>query len=214
MTNSALLDIAKLQANPNARVTIVHPGNTKTTIGLVEGDFGFGMSSNFSSEDQVGANPLTAGYNAIANTIGAGTQSVIANVRQTVSQWTGSVRPTFQIPLTVVQYDTSVKPLDMAKDFFSGVAFEYGAGGILQAPNGYKVTKLDSNFGADSFAGTWTIQMGKWFRATTLVLVDVQAQFSKEIVRSSGQPLWATFNLSFTPAKLPDQKEVASWFLL
>lgn len=217
MTNAAsssMLDIAKLHANPNARVIILHPGNTKSTIAVTESDFGFSMSSQFTSEDQQGADPLSDTTNKISNTFGLGAQTIVANIRQTASQWTGSTRPTFSIPITVVAYDTSIKPLDISKEFLKGVAFEYGMAGVFKAPNGYGVTKLDAGFGNSSFTGTWSLQIGQWFRATGLILLDATVQYSKEVLKTTKQPVWATINLTFQPCILPDKETVASWFLV
>lgn len=214
MSQGAMLDIAKLYSNPSATISIVHPGNQKTTVGLIEADFGFNISSVFNSEDQMNANPVGNVLNAAANTTGIGAQSVVANIRQTVSQWTGSTRPTFSVPITVIAYDPSIKPLDIASEFLSSVAFEFGPGGILKAPNGYGVRKLTTDFGVQSFDGTWSLRIGRWFRAIGLVLVDVSATFSKETAQAHNQPMVASINLTFSPAILPDKAMVKSWFIL
>lgn len=211
--NGALLDIAKLYSNPAAVISIVHPGNIKTTVGLVESDFGFDISSVFNSEDQMANNPASNLLNAASNTTGIGAQSVVANIRQTVSQWTGSTRPTFQVPLSLVAYDPSIDIVGIASDLVAACAFEFGPGGILKAPGGYGVRKATADFGINSFDGTWTLQIGRWFRATGLVLVSCAPRFSKETHRGSGKPIFANLTLTFTPAILPDKNMVKGWFI-
>ncbi|WBU87742.1 hypothetical protein [Escherichia phage EP_H11] len=209
----AVLDIEKLYANPDARIVLVHPGNKSRTVGLIETDFGFDISSLFESGENLMAGTLTRGANAVANTVGMD-QMVIRNIRETIAQWRGSTKPVFPVTLTIISYNPSIRPLDIVKEFLAGVTYTTKNGLMFGAPNGYSVTKATGNFNPDTaITGTWTLQIGQWFRATSLILVNVSTQYSKEIARSTGQPLWAKVQLSFTPAYLPDEDHVRSWFI-
>lgn len=60
--------------------------------------------------------------------------------------------------------------------------------------------------------GTWSIQIGNWFRATHLVLDNVNFSGSKEVV-TGGVPLVVNVSASFTPVIQPSAKTVKGWFI-
>lgn len=206
------LDIEKLYNSPASRVTIVHPGNKKTTLGVIENDFGFDVSSQWDDKSQSSQGVINQGLNAVANTTGQFSQMVMTDLRQTLSQWLGSSKPIFPVPLTIVSYKPDIKPVDIVAELMAGCAAESPGALVLKAPNGYGATKFSFNVG-ETLTGTWTLQMGQWFRATGLVLLGCSAVFSKEIARSTQQPLMARVTLTFQPAILPTAETVRGWFI-
>lgn len=206
------LDLEKLYNSPTSRVTIVHPGNKKTTTGVIESDFGFDMTSMFDDKTQLNNGTISQGLNAVANTTGQFSQMVMTDLRQTLSQWLGSNKPIFPVPLTIVSYKPDIKPVDIVSELMAGCTAESPGALVLKAPNGYGATKFSFNVG-ETLTGTWTIQLGQWFRATGLVLLGCSAVFSKETARSTKQPLMARVTLTFQPAILPTADTVRGWFI-
>ncbi|QIG71452.1 hypothetical protein EVB32_340 [Rhizobium phage RHph_TM39] len=223
MTKS--LYVESLKKNGNATVMIAGPGRAITA--LVEADFGFDITSEFSDADSASLGEAASKFlNAATNPFGM-TQRVVKSLQQTLSRWNGSSKPTFVIPITLITYNRNVNIFDDIKYLYGGVTPEYSFP-LLQAPYGYSskivdismdgwTPDVDANVGEDSFRnslrGTWSIQYANWFRASRLVLMSVSTVFSKETVKGTNKPLYAKVTLQFQPAILPTKKEVQGWFL-
>ena len=129
-----MLDYAKLYKNPNARVLIKFPSNgtspsqmkssSETLVALVESDFGFEMSSMFNDSDSVDPSGninsvVTAGMNALGQA-----QRIVKSVQSTLSQWNGSTKPQFNLPITLITYSKSIDIVTQVQKLYSGVAPE------------------------------------------------------------------------------------------
>jgi len=242
---TALLE--ELLNTERATFTLIHPekdtvatGGRRTTTGLVEQDIDFDMKSVFNDTDSSGnTHAFQQGMQGVEQAFG-GAQGVRRSIQQTFSQWDGSQRPIFVIPMTLVKYKENYDILDIVKHLFAGVAptYTFGVlGGVLHAPYGYTARSLfgelahlglseadwvrgnavNSPFTYSSaiknIRGTWAIRYSSWFYANFLVLHRVSASFSKETVKGTTSPLYAKVQLQFSPAALPDQDMVKSWFL-
>ena len=59
------------------------------------------------------------------------------------------------------------------------------------------------------------VNIGRWFHTPQVLLIkSVNATFSKETVRGSGLPLYATADISFQAYRRLDADDVAEWFTL
>jgi hypothetical protein len=239
------LYIEQLLNNPKACVLLSPPPYAiqtypeyRTIKGLVQEDFGFGMTSDFQTNDS-GDTPLAAELRAANKAVGAA-QSVIKVIQQTLSNWNGSTRPTFTIPLTLVKYNQSIDIITTVKCLLDGVAPEY-SGLRMIAPYHYAIplgitqignqilatgqgvlgnsqgalnnTALATTNVLNGVQNTWAIQYSVWFRAFFLVLKTVTVQFSKQTAKGTNDPLYARVNLEFTPCFLPDASTVNGWFI-
>ena len=92
---------------------------------------------------------------------------------------------------------------------------------FLEAPLGYGLSSRgDSNGNQNSVDlltpkenTTFTIQVGKWFRARNLVINSISPiSFSPECV-SGGMPLYLDLGVSFRPYKLPTYQDFKEYFL-
>ena len=80
--------------------------------------------------------------------------------------------------------------------------------GLLKAPLGYGVSRADKNSGA---TGTVTLEVGNWFRATSMVVSSVSYTLSKEIT-SGGFPLYANVKVAFESYRVRTASEVQNFF--
>lgn len=218
------LNIEELHRNPNNIILISHPGNRKRTKCLIEADFDFSMSSTYEDtislfqsgklgELQQKLRKWADKAKRLNNVSGVETQQVLGNIRESLAQWTGSTKPVFAIPVTVLSYDPSIKTIDTVVDFLAGVTTDSGDNDLtLKAPGGYAADLTSTNV-RGALKGTWAIQVAQYFRATGLVLLSANPVFSKEISAATNQPIMSKCVLTFTTALLPTVAEVRGWFL-
>lgn len=58
-----------------------------------------------------------------------------------------------------------------------------------------------------------SVNIGKWFRTPQVFLISrVDARFSKEVIKKTGLPLYATANVSFEAYRMMDAGDVRGWF--
>lgn len=201
--------------NPNAQINIVHSSGFKLTT-LIEQDFGFDTSAIYDSKDGYSSGAIQDMVNAAANATENGSQYVMKNIRETVSQWTGTNKPIFQIPATIFAYKPEIDTTKVVRDLLGLVGTQKAFDdefGVLKAPGGYGVEKLTSNFGTQSLDGVWSISIGRYFRATGLTLLSFGHNSSAAVVASTNKPLYVRMSLTFQPAILPTADELQSWFL-
>ena len=208
------LELLKLRSNPNAKIILTLPEGGFIE-GFVEQDFNFAMGSTYSEgqEEIAGQAEATNIANDVANTTGAFGQVLVRNIRQTVSNWTGPTKPTFDVPLTLISYDTSQNIMADVQKLFEGVAADEN-GLLLLAPGGYTASFFNEDFATNPKAvvGTWTLKIGQWLVLPRLLLTTVSCQFSKEVTSFNNKPLYVRLQLSFTPAILPTKKQVGQYF--
>lgn len=230
-----MLEIDELYKSQAATVTIVHPvgsSNNKTgrhvSTHLVESDFSLAISSMFSDSDD-GSTGMLQGAMSTAGNLAGAAHRVIKTVQQTVSQWNGTSKPSFDISTTLVNYRKDKSILDEIRKFYAGVSPTF-EGPTIKAPYSYstyflngmmdnvahpienfKNDELYKNFRA-GITGTWALRYSVWFQASRLILTGVSCSFSKEVARGKNEPLYARLSLSFQPAILPSADEIQGWF--
>lgn len=140
-----------------------------------------------------------AGYN-----IDFGAQVQLKSLKQTANFWTGSERPVFSLELLYISlyrgFDVRQQVLQMYQTVMPTLGKDVaGLGFLLNAPLGYNPI---------TGAGTFSIQLGTWFRARAQVMKSVQFTYSQEMVPLDGgkgiepskfAPLYAKGSITFEP---------------
>lgn len=220
-----MLDIEKALNDDNVKVKLVHTSIDGTTSveGINEQDIAISVAGAYDHKDAASSGFLQQKISAIFNTIGAG-QYQLRNIRDTVSEWCGNPKQPLNISFTILSYNKNINPLSSAKKLLS-LASASQKNLVLKAPGNYspkKLTgtlnfsfkKLDGDFTGSIAEGTWFIEIGKWFRGYNFILTNVSTTHSREIIKSTGFPLFVRINCSFMPYILPTKEIIESWFLL
>lgn len=85
---------------------------------------------------------------------------------------------------------------------------------FLEAPLGYGLLSQGNTLVEPKPGTTYTIQVGKWFRASELVISNISGiSFSKECV-TGGLPLLLEATVSFRPYQLPSYDTFKRYFLM
>lgn len=148
-----------------------------------------------------------------------------AFAEQYTELWKGPVKPSFAVEVIVINYKgndirkeimdlyRSVLPggktLDSSKLLPSVISKYTGSinSNLLSTPLGYN---------SKDGVGTVTVHIGNWFRATDLVVENVNCTFSKEVVgdeNGNSTPLFATATISFRPRKAVTFNDFRGYFL-
>jgi len=235
------LEITKLQNNPDAQIIIhvvrgseIMPTGrvreyTDPIVGFISTDVSLSSGADWQSPmDTLGGtlktiqNLMNVGQsivNAIVDKIGLGgfTQTALLAYAMTAVDYMGTNKPTFSLPLIFPAVrevdDPRQKILRLLECVYPS---EEGIGDvIMRAPIGYARGRAQGALGFDlsePTKGYVNVQIGQWAKLEKLVINSVDSTFSKEIVRSSGVPLYAKANVSFTFIRVPKFREVQSWF--
>lgn len=184
----------------------------------------FSIGNNWNSISGItgeAANNVVAGTQIVQATlqsiIGTKFKSSIVPIfaEQYIALWMGPTIPTFGVDVVLVNYNDN----DVRKDIMSLYSSvlpggkTIGAGTILKVPLNYLPTTGGTQ-------GTVTVSMGKWFRASGLVINEVSTQFSKEVVGVlntktqvvESVPLYATATITFKPKKAITYSEFMGYF--
>lgn len=116
---------------------------------------------------------------------------------QYIELWKGPVKPSFSVDIIVINY----KGNDVRKEIqtlYSSVL----PGGTAAGLNAATLLNTPLNYLSDGSRGTLMVEIGKWFRATDLLVDSVTSTFSKEIVKDGNggsSPLYATASIMLKP---------------
>jgi len=117
--------------------------------------------------------------------------------------WTGSKSPVFDINFLLVATRESDDIRVTIKKLLSTVYSTIDkakAGNFYVPPLGYSVRSVDpANLVAE---GTVSVDIGGYFRATQMVVLEVDFVLSQESIKS-GAPLFAEARIRFTPFIMP-----------
>lgn len=209
-------ELENLLNNLDTTIRITHSDGIGYLRTIIESDFEVGGGVNYDEPweafmDDKGKQLNQAKMLANA-TIGTGmSNSSLKSLQNTVSTWSGNERPTFSFPATYRRLRLSEPSVSDFVSTFKSYEFPIVDGedilnSQLQAPGGY-------NFGENFTAvGTWTLEVGRYFRANNLLLQSAPFSFSKEHT-SDGTPLFAKGNISLKPYRQISRDEFKSWFL-
>lgn len=196
---TAKLDIDALVDNPNARTIIALPGGVQV-VGFIQNDIqisgGNDFNNPFENQAQNAINEKLQILQAVAGRFLGDKirQFTIKTVDQSALFWTGSQIPTFNLQLAFVALREGDDIRDSVEKLYSAVMptfLDVKATSTINAPLGY----LPRGRVAD---GTITAQIGTWFRASRLVITNVDFTFSQETIEN-GSPLAAEGSIQLRP---------------
>lgn len=218
-----MLDIERALKDVNLRIILTHTpssgysgkNNNFSVVGINEQDFSLSAAGAYDHHDSDSTGNLQKKLNAVTSALGTG-EFQLKNLRKTISEWCGNSKQPLNIPITVMNYDGSTNPINVGKNLLmlSSPHQKGGDYGVMEAPGGYSPQSLQTQFMTASCQGTWSIQIGKWFRANNFLLTAVSVSHSREIIKSSGVPLFVRCNCTFTPYILPSSEIIESWYML
>ena len=88
-------------------------------------------------------------------------------------------------------------------------------GALLEAPCGYGLNALDTeNYMSPRKNTTLQLQIGKWFQASNLLVVNLGGvQFSRQVMQGTGNPLYIMCDIVLRPYKMITYEEFVDYFL-
>jgi len=222
-----------LLENPNRVIRIIrqtgspNAGETSTSNELIKSyykeNLSLSVSNNWSdSSDSTTSsviNTTLSGFNKAINTgkdfanryVGSDLTSTssrtILSKRGSIVKWEGSSKPSFSVPLVFIATNESSNILEKANqlwEFVMPVRENKTDAFWLGAPMGYSNS-------LDQPKGLITIGIGKWFRATDLVVdsVNINYDFVTDV---NGDPIYIEATLAVKPRALLTYSDYTSWF--
>ncbi|QJT70938.1 hypothetical protein GR7B_00140 [Vibrio phage vB_VcorM_GR7B] len=209
----AAFDLESLKEDPNKQVILTN--GSLTVTGYLEQDFEVGGSAVYDNPFEQFLDDKSAKLQqaaAIGNQFGMTDMSSfqLKSRLNTISLWTGSERPTFNIPFTLVRKRATDQPVTAVTSQLTSYLYpiaESGLEGLLSAPGGYATAE------GGSATGTWTLKIGRWFRATGLILLNASFTHSKAVT-TDDSPLYATGTVSMQPYRMISASEFRNYFLI
>ncbi|WYW02716.1 PmgG-like head morphogenesis protein [Pseudomonas phage vB_PpuM-Peetri] len=220
---SAGLDYNALMGSADHTIRLSHQLDLYQFKCIITAPFGINSSANYESPFEQFFNDKSQKLTELttATNIAFGTDFKTFQIKtllNTVSTWNGTQRPTFPLQIAIVRYNESEEPVHLKSAKLQSYLYprigegkneKVGVDSFLSAfltpPGGY----LPS--GKTEAQGTWTLEIGQWFRATNLILVDANFEFSQAIT-VDGTPLYATGSLTVQPYRLVSDQEFLAYF--
>lgn len=148
------------------------------------------------------------------------------NIKLSAHQWIASERPNFPLELTFIAIDRDSTPEQDAVAIMSRIYPRTNGENpedtfTVTAPGGYRSGGrfVSDGPGEENYTyqdrrptGTWTVEIGTYFRAPGLVLVNASLQMSP-IRTTYNQPLYAKVQTQFETHKIVTEEEYRSYFL-
>lgn len=224
-------ELDKVLSNSKARVLIALPNN-KTITSFMTAPLSLGGANEFTKpfdsdavksldiKSRMLAQASTAGggllsdvAGSIGNAIGSVTNATAAvrTVFSTISTWTGSANPVFNLQLAFVALREDDDVTEPCKQLFEASLPTFTGDGLtarIRPPLGYG--DLGSS-NRSAVKGTIALQLGDWFKASMLLLNTFEFTFSEQYI-SSGLPLFATASATFEPYRMLSSTEMISFF--
>lgn len=211
------LDYSLEQTNENYLFTLA--SSSWAVVGAIQNDLGFSGGNDFSSAKEVLQNiPIVGSALKAKDSFGdifklSGRSNITDFESRLV--WDASRKPQFNVEykfynLSAQQSVTPKGALSKAKQIHEAALPTKGKpaigrkGRFFSAPLGYRFADTDVK-------GVLTLQVGKWFRATNLVLIDSQFTPSKQVL-SNGQPVFVTGSFTVEPYQLITYEEFLEYF--
>lgn len=138
-------------------------------------------------------------------------QAYIRGIQNTVLTWSGTENFAFDVQMLFVaikETDDIRKPVtDMMLACVPDFDEEKLVTFLVKAPNGYSATNLKDAFGVVS------VNIGTWFRSgKKFVITSVSPTFSKEVIASSGLPIYAEVGVRFQSFRVLSPREIRGMF--
>lgn len=210
-----MLDLEKALQDKNTKVILsfVSREESWSVEGINEHDFSIAVASSYDHKDAASSGFVQQKMNAIFNAAGVG-QYQLKNIRDTVSEWCGNPKQPLNLAFTLISYDSSVNPLIKAKKLLELSSASADPTGVIKAPGDYSPQTFVWNFVNAPAMGTWTIQIGRWFRATNFLLTNVNIAHSREVLRSTGVPVFVRCSCTFMPYVIPVKEIIRTWYMV
>lgn len=221
------LDIEELLNNPHASIRIKHyqrSGRFTEWRSWIQEDFQISLASNYSApfEDMLESATQRIGQGDII-TQGGFTEFFEENFNLNIESgrtpqaftytWSSSERPSFSVPMVFVTTSIDNNPQGNPQAAAARLAALCLPGledATFTRPGGY--TPGPKGSGADrSPGGTFSLEIGTWFRAPGLVLLSADMTVSQQRM-SNGWPLYAEVTANFEPYRLISEEEFLNFF--
>ncbi|QJT71154.1 hypothetical protein GR11A_00117 [Vibrio phage vB_VcorM_GR11A] len=212
----ANFDIEHLRDGKHKQVILAHSSGF-TVTGFLEEDFdpAGGAQVEYSNpfEDYLTdkSEKLNQGTAVFNSLFGANIEQTQLKSRlNSISLWTGTSRPTFDIPITLIRHRTADQPITAITSELQSYLFPIADGGLestLAAPGGYKIIE------GGKASGTWTLSIGNWFRATGLILRAAPFPHS-QVITVDDTPMFAKGRVTLEPYRMISSAEFRQYILL
>lgn len=186
-------------------------------LGYITAPLSFNSTADFGAIGQQSyENVLTqfsASVTSILNRFMKGKRKIdyIRGIQNTVLTWSGTENFAFDVQMLFVaikETDDIRKPVtDMMLACVPDFNEENVTTFLVEAPNGYSATNLKGAFGVVS------VNVGTWFRSgKKFVITSVSPTYSKEVIASSGLPIYAEVGIRFQSFRVLSPREVRGMF--
>ena len=153
------------------------------------------------------------GLRAAAAKAGMNSDSIpvlsLKSVAQSISVWTGSERPSFNIPMMFIATRRDQDIREDVKKLLKTVYPTFSDAGTILPPLGYG-SSLGVEGALPTAKNTCTIFIGQWFKASQQIMRSVEFSFSPE-VHSNNTPLYAIGSIKFEPFRTVSYEEVSGY---
>lgn len=209
-----MLFLDKAAADPKRKIVIVLPsgsGAEKIVSGFITSDFNFSGGSQWNDPNSMAqgaideANAAINGASRLFNLAGAQMgQQRLASPMDSVYTWQAATRPQLNIDIVVpaIREDDDVRA--KVRSLLAAAYPERNFAGY-SAPGGYATDAVGNA------SNTCILTIGNWFRAEDLVIEQVNASFSKAVMKN-GLPRLASLAVTLSPFRIPDKEEVVNYF--
>jgi hypothetical protein len=210
----------------NAKDSVVSYVHQGFSFGVAAswGDMGYNVLSKYSSVLNAAGGALNYASSSVnLDASAVFKQRLYISIYNTIATYNGTQKPSFTIPMVFI----AVKPDDDVRvniyRLLKGVFPSHETVGskdspiTLIPPFGYDIGKKATSGGTDwgdtkgGIVGTCSVKIGKWFKASKLIIRSVDPQFSKETT-PKGWPLTAVVTVGFEAAYLWTMDELKTLF--
>jgi hypothetical protein len=203
-------EIDKILGSVNSRILI--SSDEGSVQGFVTSDFSISGSNSFTNAfgaaSQEAGDKIIRTATQIGNVI-AGNEKIaqrkLQAIDSTIHSWTGSARPSLNIPLIFM----TIRETDDVREYVKilmRMVYPTEEGLFVVAP-----LKYDGTGG-----GTVSLQIGKWLMIHGLVVLSVNAVLSQQVVKMSDdstRPLFAKVDMVLEPYKQPTVDDIEGYFI-
>lgn len=203
--------------------------------GIMTGDFSIGSGAawntplnstaleSISATLNIGKDAFQAAANKLGYSVDLGSQIQLKSLNQTVNFWTGSERPQFTVELMFISLVRGFDVRDHVLNLFKAVMPNQGKAISVLGSNIDVLLNAPLGYNPLTGAGTFSVQLGTWFRARNQVMKSVNFTFSQEMVPLNGDagfvnatkfaPLYAKGSITFEPYRDITYSDFAGYFI-
>lgn len=203
-----LTEYKKLLDNPNYRI-IISGLKGKPVTAVLQNEFAVAGGNDFTTAGEVARELPIAGkilaikdkFAAAAKTTGRSTLTQL----ETRLVWNNSLKPNFTVEMFF--YQESIFDSDLIQDQYLRLK-----SASLPTKQGKNFFRAPRRYNPLAGTGTLSLQIGSWFRATKLLLINESFSFSKEVA-PNGRPLFIVGSITLEPHQGLTLKEYEDYFI-